>query len=151
MLGRISVFGLIFFAVTSCALLAQTAPQIENERNKNRMLGPKNPSPTDKPPADPRTLTGVVRSADDEPLQGALVTLKSRKTDRVRTMVTRADGTYSFDLLRRDEDYEVSAKHRDAESPVRILSVFNTVANPRIDLKLEPKATPAASAIPPKN
>jgi hypothetical protein len=106
-------------------------------------LGPKTPGPTDKPPSNPRTLTGVVRDEKDEPVQGALVTVKSRRTEKIRTMVTKPDGTYSFDLLRRDEDYEVTAKLRKAESGVKILSTFNTVLHPRIDLKLEPKSESA--------
>jgi hypothetical protein len=125
---------------------AQNPTPQDNEVRNQRMLGPKIPAPTDKPPTDPRTLTGVVRGEDDSPVQGALVTVKSRKTEKVRTMVTRADGTYSFDLLRRDEDYEVSAKQRLSQSPVRILSTFNTVKNPRIDLKLEPAAPAAETA-----
>ncbi|HBY59333.1 MAG TPA: carboxypeptidase regulatory-like domain-containing protein [Solibacterales bacterium] len=87
-----------------------------------------------------RALTGVVRDAEENPVEGAVVKLKDMKTLQVRSFITPADGTYHFHGLSRTVDYEVKADSKGAATPTRTLSSFDDRLKAIINLKLEPKS-----------
>jgi len=89
-----------------------------------------------------RVLRGVVRDAKENAVAGALVMLKDKKTDKVRTNVSQDDGTYLFDRLDRKIDYEVVAQLEGMKSRTRLLSVYNNTSRPYMELKLELKEEP---------
>lgn len=95
----------------------------------------------DKKKEDPniRSLQGLVRGADENPLDGAVVKIKNIKTLQIRSFITKADGQYSFGGLSTNADYEVWADFQGGSSDTRTLSVFDSRKAAVINLKVEPK------------
>jgi hypothetical protein len=69
-----------------------------------------------------RSVQGVVMSPDESPVQGAVVQLKDSKTLRIRSFISKEDGTFFFHGL---------------SSATRTLSSFDSRKKPVINLKLE--------------
>jgi hypothetical protein len=86
-----------------------------------------------------RTLTGRVVTAQDAPVQKAIVYLKNAKTLAIKTYISEADGSYRFPGLAANVDYEVYAEHEGARSPVKTLSGFDNRKQANITLKLSGK------------
>jgi hypothetical protein len=86
-----------------------------------------------------RSVQGVVRNASDQPVERAVVYLKDTKTLRVKSFITQQDGQYQFHGLSTDVDYELHAKHENATSDVRTLSVFDSRKQAVVNLKVEEK------------
>lgn len=95
----------------------------------------------DKKKEDPsiRTLQGLVKGADENPLDGAVVKIKNIKTLQIRSFITKADGQYTFGGLSTNADYEVWADFQGGSSDTRTLSVFDSRKSAVINLKVEPK------------
>lgn len=88
-------------------------------------------------PVTSRTLIGTVLDNDGKPIPDAIVYLKDTKTLQVKTYVSQADGSYRFNALSMNIDYEVYAQKGEKKSPTKKLSQFNDQATPRINLKLD--------------
>lgn len=86
-----------------------------------------------------RMLAGTVKTADDQPVAGAIVKLKDTKTLAIRSFITKENGAYSFQGLSKGVDYEVKAEAGSASSPTKLLSVYDNRKEPVINLKIEPK------------
>jgi len=86
-----------------------------------------------------RSVQGAVRNASDQLASSAVVQLKNLKTLQIRSYLTKEDGTYHFNGLSRDIDYEVKAEREGMVSPTRTLSVFDDRRQAIINLKLESK------------
>ena len=86
-----------------------------------------------------RSVSGVVTAADDSAVVGAVVQLKDTKTKQVRSFYTQEHGAYYFHGLSPDIEYEISAFYKDAVSPTRTLSIFDSRKDVVINLKLGPK------------
>ena len=86
-----------------------------------------------------RSVSGVVTSADDKPVVGAVVQLKDLKTKSVRSFYTQDKGEYYFHELSTDVDYELTASSQGASSKTRTLSVFDSRKDALINLKLNEK------------
>jgi hypothetical protein len=83
-----------------------------------------------------RSLKGTVVSADDAPVPGAVVQLKDTKTLQIRSFVAQEDGSFYFNGLNTDVDYELRADFQGASSPTRTLSTFDSRKEATITLKL---------------
>ena len=83
-----------------------------------------------------RTLVGRVVTAQDAPVQKAIVYLKNAKTLAIKTYISEPDGSYRFPGLAANVDYEVYAEHEGARSPVKTLSGFDNRKQANITLKL---------------
>lgn len=86
-----------------------------------------------------RSVQGVVTSADDNAVDGAIVQLKNTKTLQIRSFITKDGGSYNFQGLNSDIDYELKADHQGASSPVKTLSSFDSRKKAVINLKLNRK------------
>jgi len=86
-----------------------------------------------------RSVEGVVTSAEDKPLPGAVVQLKNTKTLQIRSFITQTDGSYYFHGLSTDVDYELKANFSGESSKTHTLSTFDTRKNATMNLKLEKK------------
>jgi len=84
-----------------------------------------------------RSVQGLVVTADEAPVQGAVVQLKDSKTLRVRSFISKEDGSYFFHGLDPDVDYALKAEHQGMSSATRTLSSFDSRRKPVINLKLE--------------
>jgi Carboxypeptidase regulatory-like domain len=96
------------------------------------------PSPERKEkPITSRVLVGQVTDKNDQPIAEAIVYLKDAKTLAVKSYVSQKDGSYRFNALSVNNDYEVYAQKADKKSPVKKLSQFDSRAEPRINLKID--------------
>jgi hypothetical protein len=86
-----------------------------------------------------RTLTGLVLSGQNQPLQKAIVYLKNTKTLAIKTYISEADGSYRFPGLASNVDYEVYAEHEGARSDIKTLSGFDSRKEANITLKIHAK------------
>ena len=86
-----------------------------------------------------RSVAGVVTTADDAGVTGAVVQLKNTKTLQIRSFITKENGSYYFHELSPDVDYELKADYQGASSPTKTLSSFDSRKNATINLKLNPK------------
>ena len=89
--------------------------------------------------ANTRSLEGVVTSAEEAPLSGAVVQLKNTKTLQIRSFVTQDDGHYYFHGLNTDIDYEVKADYKGQSSATHTLSSFDSRKDAVLNLKMKKK------------
>jgi hypothetical protein len=90
-----------------------------------------------KEEANMRTLQGVVKDDADNLIEGAIVQLKNKKTDQIRSFITLADGAFFFNGLSNTIDYEVKANSKGRVSPTKLVSVFETRKKVVVALKVE--------------
>lgn len=88
---------------------------------------------------DTRTVKGVVTTADDMPVSGAVVQLKNTKTLQIRSFITQDGGSYYFNGLSTDIDYELKAENKGISSSVKTLSSFDSRKEAVLNLKLNKK------------
>jgi len=86
-----------------------------------------------------RTVQGAVTAADESAVVGAVVQLVDTKTKTVRSFITQQNGSYYFQGLSPDIDYELRASYQGASSPTKTLSSFDSRKEAVINLKLNPK------------
>jgi|SRR5215469_235836 len=86
-----------------------------------------------------RSVEGQVTSAEDAPLSGAVVQLKNTKTLQIRSFITKEDGSYYFNGLSPDVDYELRADANGLSSSTKTLSSFDARKTATINLKLNKK------------
>jgi hypothetical protein len=86
-----------------------------------------------------RSVQGVVTSADEKPVSGAVVQLKNTKTLQIRSFITQENGSYYFHELSSDVDYELKADFRGAASATKSLSSFDSRKEAILNLKLDKK------------
>ncbi len=76
---------------------------------------------------------------DDKPEVGAVVFLKNMKNLQVRSFITKDGGTYSFQGLNPDIDYELRAESKGMASSAKTLSSFDSRKQAVVNLKLNRK------------
>jgi hypothetical protein len=84
-----------------------------------------------------RAVEGTVYSASGEKVNGAIVQLKDMKTLQIRSFITREEGKFLFQGIRRSTEYELKAKHGGKESKAEVLTIFDDRQRATVDLKLE--------------
>lgn len=115
------------FLISALALFAAALPALAEQRGGN------------KQDSNTRSVSGAVRDASDNTVEGAVVQMKDTKTLQVRSFITQKDGTYHFHGLSTNVDYELRADYSGASSGVKTLSSFDSRPKAVINLKLEPK------------
>lgn len=85
----------------------------------------------------PRNLAGIVVDKSDHPVPSAIVYLKNTRSLAVATFIAEDDGTYRFNNLSPNVDYEVRAESNGKKSQVKTLSSFDARKQAHINLKLE--------------
>lgn len=85
----------------------------------------------------PRNLAGTITDRSDHPVPSAIVYLKNTRTLAVATFIAENDGSYRFNNLSPNVDYEVRAESSGRKSQVKTLSSFDTRKQAHINLKLE--------------
>ena len=84
-----------------------------------------------------RALTGQVMDQREQPVASAIVYLKNTKTMAVKTFIAGQDGTYRFNALSPNVDYEVYAEHNGKRSDTKTLSSFDSRKTANINLKIK--------------
>lgn len=86
-----------------------------------------------------RSVQGTVSSAENAPVNGAVVQLKNVKTLQIRSFITKEDGNFYFHGLSPDVDYELKADFQGASSSPKTLSTFDSRKEAVVNLKLNKK------------
>jgi Carboxypeptidase regulatory-like domain len=86
-----------------------------------------------------RSVQGMVTSAEDTSVAGAVVQLKNTKTLQIRSFITKEDGSYYFNGLSPDVDYELKAEYQGSSSSTKTVSSFDSRKAVTINLKLNKK------------
>lgn len=94
------------------------------------------PAMADNPP-QVRSLQGQVMDDREAPVAGAVVYLKNTKTLAVKTFIVDKDGSYRFNALSPNVDYEVYAENQGKKSDTKTLSSFDTRKASIINLKIK--------------
>jgi hypothetical protein len=118
-------------AAAACAIMLSSAPADAAKKNENATI---------------RTVQGVVRNAQDEAVNGAVVQLKNTKTLQIRSFITRDNGAYYFHGLSTDVDYELRADFNGVTSGAKTLSSFDSRKTAVMNLKLK-KDEPGEKAV----
>jgi hypothetical protein len=85
----------------------------------------------------PRNLTGTIFDKGDRVVPSAIVYLKNTRSLAVATFISEQDGSYRFNNLSPNIDYEVRAESLGHKSQVKTLSSFDTRKQAHINLKLD--------------
>jgi len=84
-----------------------------------------------------KTLDGKVFGNGSVPLPSAIVYLQDSKSNDIRTFIATADGSYRFGQISPDVDYQVWAKYKDAKSPTKTVSSFDSRKQMTLDLHVK--------------
>ena len=84
-----------------------------------------------------RAVEGTVTDSGGTAVNGAIVQLKDTKTLQIRSFITRENGAFVFQGLRKSVEYEVKAKFKDRESKSKLLTIYDDRQRAQVDLKLE--------------
>jgi hypothetical protein len=84
-----------------------------------------------------RSVSGIVTDENDKPVPGAVVKLKNTRTLQIRSFIAREQGDYYFNGLATDVDYELSAEANGQGSATKVLSLFDTHPEARMNLQLK--------------
>lgn len=84
-----------------------------------------------------RAVEGIVYDSSGAAVSGAIVQLKDMKTLQIRSFITRENGAFVFQGIKKSVEYELKAKHQNRESKPRLLTIFDDRQRATIDLKLE--------------
>ena len=87
-----------------------------------------------------RSVQGIVTSATGDPIQGAVVQLKNTKTLEIRSYITKENGSYQFQGLSPDIDYDLTATFQGDSSGSKTLSSFDSRKQATLNLKLTKKS-----------
>jgi Carboxypeptidase regulatory-like domain len=88
-----------------------------------------------------RTLTGTVLNQQDKPVPHAIIYLKNLKTLTIKTYIAGDDGSYQFNGLSPNIDYEFYAELDGQKSSTKMLSSFDSRTKPTINLHVAVKKT----------
>jgi hypothetical protein len=84
-----------------------------------------------------KSVSGVVTDAAGNPVPGAVVQLKNTKTLQVRSFIAKDMGEYFFQGLATDVDYELKADANGKSSGTKILSLFDSHSEAKLNLQLK--------------
>ena len=86
--------------------------------------------------ATSRSIEGTVLAEGGGPVPGAVVLIKDAKTLQVRSYIAQKDGKYHFYGLSTDVNYQLRAESNEFTSKTKTVSVFDSHARVKLDLKL---------------
>jgi len=84
-----------------------------------------------------KSVTGQVTDNAGQPLANAIVYLKNTKTLAVKTFISQNDGTYTFNGLSPNVDYDLHAEMNGQKSDNKTISQFDSRTNLTIHLKIK--------------
>jgi hypothetical protein len=84
-----------------------------------------------------KTLDGKVLGNGDAPLGSAIVYLQDSRSNNIRTFIATEDGSYRFGQIAPDLDYTVWAKYKNANSPTKTISAYDSRRQLTIDLHIK--------------
>jgi hypothetical protein len=122
----------ILFAYLALLVAAASATAQQQQEPNVRF-----PPPRRAETAATKSLSGQVVDAQKQGVAQAVVHLKNKKTNEVRTRIAGADGRFVIRGLDRDTDYEVHAEFQGASSDKKNLSSFDDRDELQVTLELK--------------
>ena len=104
--------------------------------------------PEKTPKSDLRSIHGQILDTGDSPLEKSVVYLKNVRTLRITTFITGKDGSYHFNGLNLNVDYEVRAEHLSTFSATRTVSSLDGRKDVSLNLRIDNKKPDAKEAKP---
>ena len=89
--------------------------------------------------ATQRVIQGKVYDSGEVPQPGAIIYLKSAKTNTIKSYIATEDGSYRFGQLTTEADYSLWAELRGRKSAVKSISAFDSKKQFLINLHLSDK------------
>jgi hypothetical protein len=86
-----------------------------------------------------RSVSGVITDGAGAPLKGAVVQLENTKTLQIRSFIAKDDGTYIFNGLSTDVDYQLSGAWNEHRSGTKTLSSFDSRTDAHLNLEIKTK------------
>jgi hypothetical protein len=129
----------VFVLITAAAWA-----QVGKAPNQPVFTGP----PEKREKSDLRIIHGEVMDLSDAPLEKSVVYLKNVRTLRIITFITGKDGSFHFNGLNNNVDYEIRAEHDNALSSTRTISSLDGRKDIQVNLKVDPKNVKPADAKP---
>ena len=86
-----------------------------------------------------RSVDGQATDGKGAPLEKAVVYLKNTKTLQVRTYISDENGSFHFQGLSTDVDYELRAEREGASSPTKTIGSFDNRKEVHVTLKIDKK------------
>jgi hypothetical protein len=86
-----------------------------------------------------RSVSGMVTDGAGAPLKGAVVQLENTKTLQIRSFIAKDDGSYIFNGLSTDVDYQLSASWNGHRGGTKTLSSFDSRTDAHLDLQIKTK------------
>jgi Carboxypeptidase regulatory-like domain len=84
-----------------------------------------------------KTIDGKVLGNGDAPLPSAIIYLQDSRSNNIRTFISTQDGSYRFGQIAPDQDYTLWAKYKDAKSPTKTISAYDSRQQLTIDLHIK--------------
>lgn len=84
-----------------------------------------------------KLVQGVVKDKDENPIPKAIVELKDLRTAKTVAFITKQDGSYYFDDLALDKDYELRALNQGQATVVKSLRALDTRKKVTLNFKFE--------------
>ena len=131
---KLGAIMLLMLLGAACASAQFGIPGINPGKNNGSIA----PPPPKKGPTT-RSLTGTILSQRDAPLPHAVVYLKDTRTLAVKTYIANPDGSYQFNGLSPNQDYQIYAEFNGDRSGTKTLSSFDSRPNPTMNLHIEVK------------
>ena len=122
---------LLIWCVLAAAGQAPSSPETRDPKYK--LFGA---SPAQRPAAT-RTVHGMVINKNGQPVKGAVVRLRNLKTNKVKYVTTKEDGTYSFSDLATNVDYHIHATYGSIRSKSHTLSALDDSSRIILNLRVE--------------
>jgi len=126
--------------LTLAAAAFAFAQQTDLNNKPNVFLDNKGKPPK---PSEARTITGIVKDKNDNPIAGAIVQIKDMKTAKVIDFPTKDDGKFAFRELSMQVDYTLTAKRDGLAPEVKKVSPYDTRHDVILTFHLEPPAPPS--------
>jgi hypothetical protein len=84
-----------------------------------------------------RTIQGIVRAENGEPLAGVVVQLKDVQNLQIRSYITERGGAYRFSSVLANRDFELKASFRERWTSTKYVSHFSEGNPLTIDLTIK--------------
>ena len=120
-------------AVLLAALVATGAANAQQQQEPNVRFPPQRRTEA----AATKNLSGQVVDAQKQGVAQAVVHLKNKRTNEVRTRIAGAEGRFVIRGLDRDTDYEVHAEFQGSASDKKNLSSFDDRDELQVTLELK--------------
>jgi len=134
---RLVTLGLACAAATLHAQSAATGPQNNNKRIASINFGTNGSNPEGTRNPKERILQGKVQDPNGKPIKGAIVYLKDKHNDSMKSIVVDDEGAYRFAQLLLNKDYEIWAQLDKKKGVLKQISSFDDRADIMLNLKIE--------------